>query len=122
MQTPPNNLIGGFRPPTSGGGFVTDMRDRTLQDPYEIGGGGQLGLARNDGSYTGAMFLPDENRPRLYVSDRCENTITAMLEYMGVSREEAYKDPVDCVRYLCVSDPIYIGSNYSVGTECAGGY
>jgi len=64
MQTPPNNLIGGFRPPTSGGGFVTDMRDRTLQDPYEIGGGGQLGLARNDGSYTGAMFLPDENRPR----------------------------------------------------------
>jgi len=66
--------------------------------------------------------LSDENRPRLYVSDRCENTITAMLEYMGVSREEAYKDPVDCVRYLCVSDPIYIGSNYSVGTECAGGY
>ena len=64
MQTPPNNLIGGFRPPTSGGGFVTDMRDRTLQDPYEIGGGVQLGLARNDGSYTGAMFLPDENRPR----------------------------------------------------------
>ena len=51
------------RPPTSGG-FVTDMRDRTLQDPYSIGGAGALGLARNDGSYTGAMFLNDESRPR----------------------------------------------------------
>jgi len=63
-QADPNNLISGFRPPTTGGGIVSDTRDRTLQDPYSIGGAGQLGLARNDGSYTGAMFLPDENRPR----------------------------------------------------------
>jgi len=51
------------RPPTSGG-FVTDMRDRTLQDPYEIGGGGMLGVQKIDGSGGGALFLPDENRPR----------------------------------------------------------
>jgi hypothetical protein len=60
----PNNLIGGFRPPTSGGGFVTDARDRTLTDPYEIGGGGMLGVQKLDGSGGGALFLPDENRPR----------------------------------------------------------
>jgi len=58
----PNNLIGGFRPPTSGGGFVTDMRDKTLKNPYESGG--TLGLATNDGLGGGALFLPDENRPR----------------------------------------------------------
>ena len=63
-QADPNSLLSGFRPPTSGPGFISDMRDRTLQDPYSIGGAGQLGLARNDGSYTGAMFLNDESRPR----------------------------------------------------------
>ena len=63
-QADPNNLLSGFRPPTSGGGFLTDMRDRTLQDPYEIGGGGALGVQKIDGSGGGALFLPDENRPR----------------------------------------------------------
>ena len=60
----PNNLLSGFRPPTSGGGFVTDMRDRTPQDPYEIGGGGALGVQKIDGSGGGALFLNDESRPR----------------------------------------------------------
>ena len=46
-------------------GSITDTRDKTLQDPYEIGGGGALGLASAiDGSGGGALFLPDENRPR----------------------------------------------------------
>jgi hypothetical protein len=56
--------LGGPAERISGPGFISDMRDRTLQDPYSIGGAGQLGLARNDGSYTGAMFLNDESRPR----------------------------------------------------------
>ena len=56
--------LGGPAERISGPGFISDMRDRTLQDPYEIGGGGALGLARVDGSNTGPLFLPDENRPR----------------------------------------------------------
>jgi hypothetical protein len=45
-------------------GRIMDTRDRTLQDPYEIGGGGALGVQMLDGSGGGALFLPDENRPR----------------------------------------------------------
>ena len=45
-------------------GSITDTRDRTLTDPYEIGGGGMLGVSSIDGSGGGALFLPDENRPR----------------------------------------------------------
>lgn len=44
--------------------FISDTRDRTLTDPYEIGGGGMLGVSSIDGSGGGALFLPDENRPR----------------------------------------------------------
>ena len=53
-------LPGGVTP--RGGSAIMDMRDRTLQDPYESGG--MLGLATNDGLGGGALFLPDENRPR----------------------------------------------------------
>ena len=61
-----NPLAGGISAtPGIGGGTVSDTADRTIQDPYEIGGGGQLGLASAiDGSGGGALFLPDENRPR----------------------------------------------------------
>lgn len=41
------------------------------------------------------------NRPRLYVSDRCQNLIYALQEYTGkLGATEATKDPVDCLRYL----------------------
>ena len=40
-----NPLAGGISAtPGIGGGTVSDTADRTIQDPYEIGGGGQLGL------------------------------------------------------------------------------
>lgn len=41
------------------------------------------------------------NRPRLYVSDRCQNLIYALQEYTGkLGATEATKDPIDCLRYL----------------------
>lgn len=41
------------------------------------------------------------NRPRLYVSDRCQNFIYAMQEYTGkLGATEATKDFVDACRYL----------------------
>ena len=65
----PNNLMPGFSPPTGGTlngipTFTSDTRDRTLQDPYEFGGAGMLGLARADGTNSGPIFMKDENRPR----------------------------------------------------------
>ena len=55
-----NPLAGGLGSPN----FISDTRDRTLQDPYAIGGGGMLGVSSIDGSGGGPLFLPDENRPR----------------------------------------------------------
>ena len=47
--------------------------------------------------------LTDQNTPKLFVSDRCENFISSMIEYSGQSRDEHFKDFVDCIRYLMVS-------------------
>lgn len=45
------------------------------------------------------------NAPKLYISDRCQNLIYAMQEYTGQGgRSEASKDPIDCLRYLAVSN------------------
>ena len=39
--------------------------------------------------------MTPRNRPKLYISDRCDNTITSLLEYSGQSRAEHFKDQVD---------------------------
>jgi len=73
----PNNLMPGLSGPAeitglggpaeiiSGPSFISDTADKTLQNPYEFGGAGMLGLASAiDGSGGGALFLNDESRPR----------------------------------------------------------
>jgi len=52
--------------------------------------------------------MNDSNRPKLFVSENCENTISSMIEYSGQSRQEHWKDQVDCIRYLMVSGPEHI--------------
>lgn len=48
------------------------------------------------------------NEPHLYVSDACQNVIWALTNYAGrehegaASKDEACKDPVDCVRYMAL--------------------
>lgn len=44
------------------------------------------------------------NTPKFYISDRCQNTIYALQEYANYSRTEATKDPIDCLRYIGVSN------------------
>ena len=51
----------------------------------------------------------NENKPRLYFSDRCMNTIQCMKEYTGCSRDECWKDFIDCVRYGAVTPCDYVG-------------
>ncbi len=48
------------------------------------------------------------NSPKLYISERCQNVIYAMSEYTAKGgRTEATKDPIDCIRYIEVSNPEY---------------
>ena len=65
----------------------------------------EAGIAKiNDAlSWDDTEPMTDQNTPRLFVSDRCENFITSMIEYSGQSRQEHFKDFVDCIRYLMVS-------------------
>ena len=65
--------------------------------------------------------MTDENRPKLFISDRCENTITSLLEYSGQSRAEHFKDQIDCIRYLLVSGADHITSSSMIATG-GGGY
>ena len=49
------------------------------------------------------------NRPHFYVSDRCENIISAMQEYTGNGGpDEAQKDPIDVIRYAAIAGINYI--------------
>lgn len=53
--------------------------------------------------------LDSLNRPHFYVSERCQNIITAMSEYTGADGpDEAWKDPVDVVRYAAIAGVRYI--------------
>jgi hypothetical protein len=62
------------------------------------------------------------NRPKFFVSEECENTIFALLEYTGAGgKDEAVKDPVDVLRYLAVAGAEYVDAKAPVVTG-GGGY
>jgi hypothetical protein len=83
----------------------------------------ETGIAKiNDAlSWNDTEPMTDENKPKLYISDRCENTITSMMEYTGQSRSEHFKDQLDCIRYLMVSGADHI-TNQSMMATGGGGY
>ena len=83
----------------------------------------ESGIAKiNDAlSWNDTEEMTDKNRPKLYVSDQCENTITSMMEYTGQSRAEHFKDQIDCLRYLMVSGADHITSRDMMATG-GGGY
>lgn len=46
--------------------------------------------------------------PKLYLSEACENCINALETWTGLDGPEgACKDPIDVLRYLRISDPVY---------------
>ena len=56
-------------------------------------------------SYDRSKPIDSVNRPRFYVSEECSNVITALGEYTGQGgKNEAWKDPIDCLRYAAVSN------------------
>ncbi len=83
----------------------------------------ETGIAKiNDAlSWNDTEPMTDENKPKLYISDRCENTITSMMEYTGQSRADHFSDQIDCIRYLMVSGADHI-TNESMMVTGGGGY
>lgn len=63
-----------------------------------------LQLINNLLAFDDSKPIDSVNAPKLYVSDRCQNLIYALAEYTNYSRVEATKDPIDALRYLCVSN------------------
>ena len=64
------------------------------------------------------------NRPHFYISEDCGNTIAALGDYdVDGGKDDANKDPVDCLRYAGVGDIAHVGEEmmdvYRVGS---GGY
>lgn len=64
-------------------------------------------LAYDDERFQREGSLSVENRPRLYVSDRCRNFIKCLLNYQlppgrkaSEDADNPYKDPIDAARYL----------------------
>ena len=84
--------------------------DARLNDDLAWGEGRVRSLLR----YNKNEPLSYANRPRLYITEDCPNTIAALTYYAvkaktgsdfveDEKRDERHKDHADCVRYLCVS-------------------
>lgn len=57
-----------------------------------------------------------QNRPKLYISDKCRNLIDCFKNYTGCSRDEVWKDPIDILRYVLVSGASYVDDSGVVDT------
>lgn len=63
-------------------------------------------------AYDEAKTISVENEPRLYISDRCQNLIRAMLNWDPAQGENSpWKDPIDTLRYLFDEDLQFIDPN-----------
>lgn len=50
------------------------------------------------------------NAPKLYISSRCQNLIFALRTFTGKDGQRgACKDPIDCLRYLLLAEPMHMG-------------
>lgn len=66
-------------------------------------------------SYDMTQPISPINEPKLFISKECQNLIYCLKEWTGADGEKgATKDPIDCLRYLAVMSPIYIGSDFTV--------
>jgi len=64
------------------------------------------------------------NRPHFYISSDCENIIQGLSEYTGDGGlKEAWKDPIDVLRYAAISGIDHVDNSVSlVTTQGGGGY
>ena len=75
-------------------------------------------------AYNRKFPIDSVNRPHFYISERCQNIISALQEYTAEGgQDEAWKDPIDVIRYLAVSPACYISEDTMRTTKTnRGGY
>ena len=69
-----------------------------------------LSLINDKLSYNTEAPIDSKNRPALYITDNCQQLIEAFKNYTGCSRDEVWKDPIDCVRYLLEAGANFVPS------------
>jgi hypothetical protein len=73
-------------------------------------------------SYNKKKPIDSMNRPHFYISDRCQNIISALQEYTAEGgQDEAWKDPLDCVRYAAIADIHYVDPSWLGVMKKSGG-
>jgi hypothetical protein len=78
---------------------------------------------QNKMSYNKKAPIDALNRPHFYVSDRCENIISALQEYTGEGGpDEAWKDATDCIRYACLDGIRFVSEQKQSVNKRRGGY
>lgn len=65
--------------------------------------------------------LSYHNRPKFYISDQCENMITAMQEFSNCGKDEHFKDFIDLIRYFIETGAMYVDEKDWEATA-SGGY
>jgi hypothetical protein len=75
-------------------------------------------------SYDTSKEIDGINRPHFYVSEDCQNIITALAEYTGNDGlKEAWKDPIDVLRYAAIADIDHVDKKNIMATRIgSGGY
>jgi len=81
-----------------------------------------VGLINDLLYYDNHQEIDDENRPRLFVSNRCKNLIFAIKEWSGAGGEKSpTKDPIDVLRYIVQEENLFTPQN-TLGTSGGGSY
>jgi hypothetical protein len=63
------------------------------------------------------------NRPHFYISDRCQNIITAIQEYTSEGGlDEAWKDPIDVIRYAAIDNISFVDKTDRTVRKIQNGY
>lgn len=103
---------GGQAPTMTAGGKTTifDSLIETDLEGWELADGGRI--ADGDQKINDALDYNDNQAPRLYISRNCPATLF-MFQNWGLPlkpKDEACKEPRDCIAYLLQSDPVHASS------------
>jgi len=117
---------GGSPAAVKGGTSLVEFIQDELDMEFEQAPGVQIdqGISRVNGvlDYNTGESLSVVNEPTLYVSSECGNLIECMKEATPAGGgENAYKDFIDCLRYLILFRPEYVVDT-SFASKGGGGY
>ncbi len=74
-------------------------------------------------AYDTSKEIDGLNHPHFYISRDCRNIISALSEYTGdEGLKEAWKDPIDCLRYAAIAEIDHFDSKSVLVTGRGGGY